>query len=536
MSLQANVATINFGGINTSKSEFVNYSNPELMGFSIRNLENFKQYFNLDMSIRSFIDQYIPDTYPWTEKLWYIEGGKKIPHISKATTFKNKLISQAEQFFTQCMNDDLLAQMKTTDTDTFDLNNVSVGKYMTNILSKDKGIGGFEQYVSSRKCNLSSNLGTFTNGSSLDKDLFIEELFDYYNTTFISDITKLTSSTKPFSDFFMKGRNEGVDGSNRNYYNVGICRNDQFNTFFESVACLNMLLYDLITISLLSQHSEIPTSLIANIDSRRVNQHKMTMVADWFVNSKLDILFITECIPNIFDTKFTDDSIHVVYGSEHVGQCNAIIYKSKDGFITSTLEVIELENYTNSKEYKEPPLVLATKELTQYFVCYHANGKGITIDNQSIENSSFYKYIEGLEGKVIVGCDLNIDYYKVKSDIDTLMDVGNYGDCKTFSCFKQRSPLQSQYDKVGVFDKKLADFIITKGYTRNNKANVLKINSSGVETQILPKDNVIKTQYIIPSDDYPFDHYIVSDVVEFDDPNSWYNQFMAFCKSMFYWK
>ena len=46
--------------------------------------------------------------------------------------------------------------------------------------------------------------------------------------------------------------------------------------------------------------------------------------------------------------------------------------------------------------------------------------------------------------------------------MDEAFELGDYGIYKTFSCFKQRSPFQAQYDKVGVFDNKLSDFIIPK--------------------------------------------------------------------------
>ena len=355
MTLAAKVATINFGGINTSESEFVNYSDPELKEFSVHNLETFKQYFNLDQSIRKFIDG-------------YLKNSKDSKHL----TFKNFIISQAELFFIQCMTPELLSSLKVNkDDDSFNLNEVSMGNYLTYILSKDKGLGGFEQFTSSRKCNLGKNLGIFLSKSSqkeIDQELFIKSLFEYYNTQFTSDISKLVTSSKPYSEFFMKGRNEGNDGSDKNYYRLNIFRNDVFNTRFESVACLNLILYDLLSLDILLKCSKIPENFVTVTDEYKNNIDKMNMIADWFVNSKLDILFITECIPNIFDNKFTNDSIYVAYGTEYVGQCNAIIYRLKESFIPSPLESIDLEHYTNTKESKDPPLVLANSDRTQHLM------------------------------------------------------------------------------------------------------------------------------------------------------------------------
>ena len=65
---------------------------------------------------------------------------------------------------------------------------------------------------------------------------------------------------------------------------------------------------------------------------------------------------------------------------------------------------------------------------------------------------------------------------------------------------------------------------------------MLSIDRSGKEEPInLSNNSIDKINYIIPKNSYPFDHYIVLDIIEFEDPHSWYNYVVAICKRIFYW-
>ena len=106
------------------------------------------------------------------------------------------------------------------------ISNTSISTFYNTILSKDKGIGGFEQTNSGRITNVPVNYKRYiTNERTLDLDLFREDLL----STYFSDVGAAEvlaarfknpmKAEKRFSDYFMKGRNEDISGGTKNHYN-----------------------------------------------------------------------------------------------------------------------------------------------------------------------------------------------------------------------------------------------------------------------------------------------------------------------------
>ena len=164
--------------------------------------------------------------------------------------------------------------------------------------------------------------------------------------------------------------------------------------------------------------------------------------------------------------------------------------------------------YSQQNEFKETPLHLMTSDGYFNLICYHANGKGVTVEHPLAE-TSFYDWVSGLDGHVIVGGDLNMDFKKMGNELSALLDIGNISN-GAFSCYKQRSPLQAQYDKAGVFDTKFCDYIITKGFIRT-EVQVLAASSDGNIQQLNAEHNLSPDELVIPNNNYPFEHYIVID-------------------------
>ena len=111
-----------------------------------------------------------------------------------------------------------------------------------------------------------------------------------------------------------------------------------------------------------------------------------------------------------------------------------------------------------------------------------------------------------------MGADINIDYKSNYQDIDNCFSVGTL-DKNTYSSYKQRSPLQAQYDKIGKFDTKLKDYIITHGEgIERTTSHILTFQpDSGKFTDVFW--NAPKQTLIIPNSNYCFDHYIVAETL-----------------------
>ena len=498
-SYPSSVATVNFGGINTSNIEFVNYSNAQLKEFSLHMLGAFEAFGGKTLTIKEFLNKYISNTRFITSLL------------ENATTFANEAFDLEKIF-----NNDVPLERRTLSFET-----MSMGQFFSKFLCRDKGIGGFEQPLSKRPCNLSKKLGYFVDmkddGNTINQEKYIKTLYEFYSGNGENDINQMMSSldvAKSYSAMFMKGRKEAADGkSTMNYYNDPLERTKSLDNWFHSMAKLVLIVYDLITMELMNGFEcGLPSEICGSIDETSVNTKKSIFVAEMFEQQALDILFITEAIPGVFDDFFDeDDDIDIVEGEELNGLCNTIIYRvGQHSPIKSVLDMYEIEDYENPEEYKELPLVLSDSKQLITLVCFHANGKGITV-NGPIADSSFKQLLDSLPGKVIVGCDLNIDYKKVGTELDSNFDVGHL-EKGGFTCYKQRGPVQPQFDKTGVFDKKHCDFIITKNIPRvSGEQQIVRSLANGHITAVSGEHEFSEEQLVIPNDDFPFEHYIVID-------------------------
>ena len=500
----SSVATVNFGGINTSNTEFVNYSNAQLKEYSLHMLDAFEAFGGKTLTIKDFLNKYISNTRFITSLL------------ENASTFANQAFDLEKIF-----NDDVPLERRTLRFET-----MSMGQFFSKFLRRDKGIGGFEQPLSKRPCNLSKKLGYFVDmkddGNTINQEKYIKALYEFYSGRGENDISKMMSSldaAKSYSDVFMKGRKEAADGkSTVNYYNDPLERTETLNIWFHSMAKLVLIVYDLITMELMNGfESGLPSEICGSIDDGAVNDNKARMLETMFYEQQMDVLFVTESVPGVFDELFEHTTtIHVCEGEVLDGLCNTIIYRvGFDSPIKYELDEYEIEDYEHPEEYKELPLVLSDRNRLITLVCFHANGKGITV-NGPIADSSFKQLLDSLPGKVIVGCDLNIDYNKVGAELDSNFDVGHL-EKGGFTCYKQRGPVQSQFDKTGVFDKKHCDFIITKNIPRvSGEPQIVKCRNDGSIMAVSGEHEFSEEQLVIPNDDFPFEHYIVFDTFEID--------------------
>lgn len=509
-----NTATINFGGINASRIEFVDFSTPELKTF-FQNLQaRFDDIPNDNTSLRTFLHRNFDQDH---------------------RGLVDYMFTHATRFMVQNMNPEFIAEFGVPSA-KFDLGEVPISLFVDLVMKKDKGIGGFEQLCQSRPTNVGrldeflTPTGNKNDDYTLDREKFCEAIKQFYLVGDGLSFDKLTS-VKSYANVFLKGRKEALDGSNRNYYmhygpkdpRNGDVPESSKTTLFHSLANLVMLTYDVICMELLIDREGsvastklVPTALV----NKPSNEETATSKVDFIVrmltqieqSNRPDVLFITECIPDIFDEAEEDLSEFIItYGQETDGLCNAIIYN--DSVIDMELEPVAINTgvYIDTSEFKEVPLHLSNMDDDFHLVSYHANGKGVTVNNTLYE-TGFYKWLESLQGTIVLGGDLNMDFKKVGATLQEAFYLGSpssYG----FSCYKQRTPLQAQYDKAGVFDKKYCDYIITRGFNRK-KTTVYRMNSDGTDLESVEGANTISSdELVIPNNQFPFEHYIVMDRV-----------------------
>lgn len=499
-------ATINFGGINSSKLEFVDFSTEDSKRF-FQNLQaDFEALSAQDgeITLRKFITSHF---------------------TMNEIAYVNYLFDCASKFMRDCFSIGFLAELATdaSSTSDFDLGSVHLNTFMTKVLRRDKGIGGFEQLCQSRPTNI-GNINQF-----LDKDgitgkytfnsmRYILAVKKYYFDQKGLD-TSVFSKAKSYRDLFLKGRKEGENGSTRNYYTFfekddplnGDMPNSERTTSFSSLANIVMMLYDIISMNIIIAKGEIvPSNIPEKLSPQELAATKTQFVINLVQKQNLDVLFVTECIP----LAFAEHNQHletlgylIEYGEDTDGLCNAIIYKLQQFGVLEVNSVTE-DVYSQQNEFKETPLHLMNSDGNFNLICYHANGKGVTVERPLAE-TSFYDWVSGLDGHVIVGGDLNMDFKKMGNELSALLDIGNISN-GAFSCYKQRSPLQAQYDKAGVFDTKFCDYIITKGFIRT-EVQVLAASSDGNTQQLNAEHNLSPDELVIPNNNYPFEHYIVMD-------------------------
>ena len=510
-----NAASINFGGINASKLEFVDFSTPELKEY----FENIQGDFEAfagekgNVTVRKFIQQNFS-----TNEVAYV----------------NYVLDSARKFMLDNMDHTFLLELTSSlglDEDNlveeFDIGAFPLSVFISGILRKDKGIGGFEQLCQSRPTNI-GNINMFLDKSSAGVYTFSKERYLLAFKTFFLEgegvpFSKI-SGAKSYRDIFLKGRREGPEGSARNYYNF-FAKNDSRNgdfpdetkdTMFHCVSNMVMMVYDLISLDIITRRTlVVPKNIPEKPPANEVAQTKAQFVFNLLVSQQLNVLFLTECLPAVFDDMMDDLSSQrytIEYGIECDGLCNAIIYRLED---VSDLAPISVDSqiYPHQSEFKEMPLHLSNPSGNFHLISYHANGKGVTCE-RALEDTSFYSWLNALPGTVVLGGDLNMDFKKVGASLSEAFELGNPS-AKGFSCYKQRSPLQAQYDKAGVFDTKFCDYIITKNMKRSGTM-VVRTNEQGIVERI---DGPGQCHYspdslVIPNNSFPFEHYIVMDRIE----------------------
>lgn len=516
MSNHYKTATLNFGGINASKLEYVDFSTTQSKTFFEKIQSEFDCFSGEkgDITIKKFIQE-------------------KLSEYDVA--YINFLLECATKFMVENMNSEFLLELypeerilENSATIGFDVGSVSLNTFFTNVLKRDKGIGGFEQICQSRQTNL-GNIDQFIEKSQSDgeyefnKEKYINSIKLFYIDGKGVPYNNL-SKIKSFRDIFMKGRKEGEGGSQKNYYKYyeegssknGDVLNDERLTLFHGLANLVMMLYDLISYDIITNSGlSVPKNIVEKPSIDEVTKIKTDFVVKFLFKQKVDVIFITECIPGIFEDhipSFFEKGYIVEYGEELNGLCNSIIYR---GFgIVFQQWPINVDTYKNKHEFKEPILHLYDSDTDINLVCYHANGKGVNVKDK-LSNTSFYKWFNSLSGTVILGGDLNMDFKKNGQELSEIFDVGAPSS-KGFSCYKQRSPLQAQYDKAGVYDKKYCDYIITNGLGfKRIGATVVKSDINGNTTRVdNPNEKFSDNELVIPNSEFPFEHYIVIDSIK----------------------
>ena len=532
-----NCASINFGGINTSALEFTDFSNVEVKAFFQRLQTAFDMLKEGNWDVSSSTNLAQMSLREFIQKEFRISANDCAN--SSVLAFTNFMLDSASRFMADTMDIDFLLDMvqdqdafvdDTGFSSTFDLGDVPLSTFVNHVLMKDKGIGGFDQISQGRPTSIGANLNQFLAPNedsewTFNKPAYLEEIKTYYTLTDGIPVGRI----KSYRDIFLKGRKEGPDGKTaRNYYtHNGEHPTAARNTTFHALANIVMLVYDLISMELICQNGPIPTSIPEKPSAAVVTASKAQIVVDLVLNTPdnaMDVIFLTECVPNAFEThvdRFRTHGYTVHYGQSNDGVCNAIIYRIFYKSKLIQLEEVEVSDtvYPFTDEFKEVPLHLSTKDGTLHLLSYHANGKGVTV-NHSLKDTSFYYWLNALPGCVILGGDLNMDFKKVGSELSAAFELGS-PTATGFSCFKQRTPLQAQYDKAGVFDQKYCDYIITRGclrsgtqvvrtkeYQRDGKKITTLERLDCAEAKTLSKDELV-----VPNSRFPFEHYIVIDKV-----------------------
>ena len=427
------ISLINFGGKNDSPFEFYNTGDSQSACFFKKTNEVYSSFPNDETTINQkfLLFNLLGDEY-------------------------TSLMNKVDIWFRQNINIELLNKLSDKEYSSNTVNNFNLGDCkMSNvfkyILTKDKGVGGFEQINSNRVSNVVKHYKKLMDTSrKIDKSKFIESLKNTYfqDDGFINPIKGKVITAGMHSDYFMKGRKEGIDNKKHNYYldNIVYTRNNNKN--FESVGKIILCLYDIITFEMASGEV-IPESFDNNAE---ITSKKCHLIEAYIKRKKLDAMFITEYLPGSLETDSSLNSTlnsdyNISVGEELDGLANAIIYKKSLGdFSTVT--------YPIDSEFKEYPLVIRNNLFSM--ICFHAGGKGILENVTKFTDTNLYKYIESC-GKVIMGGDFNCNIYN-NCEIFGVSENDNI----EITSFKQRTSVQPQFDKSNRRDKSKKDDFVVK--------------------------------------------------------------------------
>ena len=503
ISNKLSVASLNFGAINNNKFEFVDRSDPETQAYFDKVYEAFKSTQDNQTTLYNYITE--NGTYD--------------------TVTYDALFDEANSFCRKYLSPETLRAMMGSDIDNdndididFDLMKCTMSNMFTQVLTRDKGLGGFEQVNSKRVSNITRN-SELNDIESLRKAIVI----------FLGEYQTPLKENNTYREYFLKGRKEGqkVDGkkTQKNYYKEELMsqRTEEDDHCYDSLGKLILIVFDRLQFEYINV-SPLPECFIG--ENSNSNQRKAQLLLEYISSNNFDIVFLQEFQAGIIQFPSTTE-YSIVNGEELHGQCNAIIYKSELGTaeifgiydspslanrIEDDGEII-LQNYD---QYKELPLVLGIQKnniTSMVLVSYHSGGKGILGPNKTFDDSDLYKFMKHWTVPVIVGADLNCNIRDSLGDVDEQFTTFPHIDDYAYTTFKERSPLQAQFDKVGKLDKKVKDCIMTMNC-------VMDTDISGVcmldDTEITNEDDM---SLCLPQYSHPFDHYILETHITITEQN-----------------
>ena len=504
------IASINFGAINDNPFEFVDRSNPERQVFFDKVYEAFKSTQNNNTSLYDYVTE--NGTYD--------------------TVTYDALFDEANSFCRKYLSPETLRAMMGSDID-FDLTKCTMSNMFTQVLTRDKGLGGFEQVNSKRTSNITRN-SELNDIESLRKALVV----------FLGEYRTPLTENDTYREYFLKGRKEGpkVDGkkTQKNYYNEALMsqRTEEDDHFYDSLGKLILIVFDRLQFELINV-SPLPECFIG--ENSNSNQRKGQLLLEYISSNNFDIVFLQEFQAGIIQFPPTTE-YSIVNGEELHGQCNAIIYKRKMGTPNifgiydspSLADLIEDDGEIiaeNSDQYKELPLVLGIEKnnkTSMILVSYHSDGKGILGPNKTFADSDLYKFMEHWSIPVIVGADFNCNIRDSLGEVDERFSTFPHIDEYAYTTFKERSPLQAQFDKVGKLDRKVKDSILSMNC-------IMETDESGVcmfdGTEITNKPDI---NLCLPRHSHPFDHYIIESYIVIKEP-TYYDMFITFIMNLFGW-
>ena len=505
------VGSLNFGAINDNPFEFVNRNDTQL-----------QEYFDLVYEAFRKTSQNTDTLYQYLTHAGIYD-----------TVTYDALFDEANSFCRKYLTPETLSILMNSDAE-FDLGKCHMSSIFENLLIKDKGIGGFEQINSKRTCNIVRNHQNIT-------DL---KLLQTHITVFLETYKTPLKDGATYQEYFLKGRKEGpkVDGvkTQKNYYNPEVMkqRTPEDDAHYDSLGKLILITFDILQYDMFNSG---PLPGFFKGEQSNTNERKIQLLLEYILTNDFDIVFLQEFLPN--SIKFPNTSKYsIVYGEELHGQCNAIIYKSNLGRaeifgiydspslanrIDDDGEII-LQNYD---QYKELPLVLGIQKnnvTTMVLVSYHSGGKGILGPNKTFADSDLYKFMEYWKIPVIVGADVNCNIRDSLGKVDEQFTTFPHIDDFAYTTFKERSPLQAQFDKVGKLDKKVKDCIMTMNCNmQTDISGVCMLNG----TEITDKHDM---SLCLPQYFHPFDHFILETHIYLREPSyfemviNYIRQFLGF--------
>lgn len=514
------ISTLNFGGINNSPMEFYSSSNNSIKEYFDTVNNEYNKFKNSPWgSVRGILNSYFNNR-----------------------EFVEMLLENTNTWFITCISNDLRIKMN-SHSELFDIGTCPMSDIVKNILTKDKGIGGFEQINSNRVSNVSTNYKNFLNNDrTLNREKFVEALNEVYlDVETPAYVTRSKSNThdtsfkvpsidfdkKHYNDYFMKGRKEGPNKTTKNYYNEN--HEAEINTYnnqqlFKDVGRLFLALYDIVSFQM-ANVLPIPNEF-DNVE--QINDSKVEHLRTYLSTYNPDILFLTEYSPGIFGLErdcnevFDECPINdytMVCGPVSDGVCNAIIYKNSFG----TFEETEYP-YHNDTEYKETPLVLIndSRYTPVTLICFHAGGKGLLEKVDNLIDTNLYEYVDSLDSQVIVGGDFNCSLADSSGLVDSSISVmPTFEQLSTninYTTYKERTPLQAQFDKTGKRDAKVKDGFIFKFINVLHDGNVEMFSKDDNSLVIQNVPDHPDDSVLLPNNEHPFDHFLVSCTI--DEP-SW---------------